>query len=80
LKVEVVEEELKRALNPRWAVEACRVEGGPRGEEVERMIAERRRWLEVDESFFNKLRSRLEEADALLERSVKLVASGLGVV
>ena len=80
LKVEVGEEELKRALNPRWAVEACRVEGGPRVEEVERMIAERRRWLEVDESFFNKLKSRLEEADVLLERSVKLIASGLEVV
>jgi hypothetical protein len=77
VKVELSEGELRQALSPRWAVEACLVEGGPRPEEVERMIAERLKGAEADEAFFSQLKERLREADERLEAAVKLV--GLGV-
>jgi argininosuccinate lyase len=79
VKVELSEGELRRALSPRWAVEACLVEGGPRPEEVERMIAERLKRAEADEAFFSQLKERLREADERLEAAVKLVGSGVEV-
>ncbi|MEM4699624.1 MAG: argininosuccinate lyase [Candidatus Nezhaarchaeales archaeon] len=75
VEVEVGAEEMRRALDPRWAVEACRVEGGPSPGVVGEMVRARLKKAEEDELFFASLKSRLEAADERLQSLVKLLES-----
>jgi len=75
----LTDEEVRRVLNPRWAVEACTVEGGPSPSEVRRMLADRFKAAEEDEGFFLQLRRRLEESDEDLLASVKVIESNVEV-
>ncbi|MCX8204801.1 MAG: argininosuccinate lyase [Candidatus Nezhaarchaeota archaeon] len=78
VKVEVSAEELQRALDPRWAIEACKVEGGPSPKVVEEMIEVRLKKAEEDEALFTLLKSRLEAANDRLQSLVRLMASEVG--
>jgi len=77
-EVVVGAEELKLALNPRWTVEACQVEGGPSPSRVKVMIDERVKKASLDEKYFTSLKSKLEEAYDKLMEAVKVIASSGG--
>jgi len=74
VKVEV--DELRRALDPRLAVEGCVVEGGPSPAEVERMVSSRLSRASADEARLRELEDRLAKAEAMLREAVKLVVGG----
>jgi len=71
LSIDIGEEEIRSALDPRHFIESHRVRGGPAPQEVDRMLKERRGWMDMYRGWIAGKKGELRRAEEGLEEALR---------